>query len=70
MPQRQGFGWNPIESLTGYDFCMVCALGMRLKHIEELITDRDYRSPKKPIVEYVESHSDDVTEVYLFDNIW
>lgn len=32
-------------------------------YAERLIADRDYRSPKQPLVQYVESHNDDVTEV-------
>lgn len=62
MPRWQGLSWNPIKSSTSYDSCMVGIVETNLEHAK-LMTDRDHRSPRKPFAEYVESHSDDVTEV-------
>lgn len=42
---------------------MVCRILARNVYAERLIADRDYRLPKQPVVQYVESHNDDVTEV-------
>ena len=41
---------------------MVGTFEANLEHAK-LMTDRDHRSPGKSFAEYIESHSDDLTEV-------